>query len=148
MVGVRIRGFVVLAFVMLVGALVFAATAGAQSAGQGQYGSDQLNSGDGGTTDALNSSDGGNNNLTADAQRDAAGFACADIVEISRSASRHQYNFSSARLQECLAREVLDGGVKGRLADTGGAPLLPIAAFLLTGVGIFVGRALVSRRGR
>ena len=127
------------------GALVFAATAGAQSAGQGQYGSDQLNSGDGGTTDALNSTDGGNNNLTADAQRDAAGFACADIVEISRSGSRHQYNFSSARLQECLAREVV-GETKGRLADTGGPPLLPMAAFVLVGAGIFMGRAVLSRR--
>jgi hypothetical protein len=146
MVGVRIRVFVVLAFVMLVGALVFAATAGAQSAGQGQYGSDQLNSGDGGTTDALNSSDGGNNNLTADAQRDAAGFNCVDIVEISRSANRGQYDVSSARLQECLAREVLDGGVKGRLADTGGAPLLPIAGFVLVGLGLFVGRAVLARR--
>jgi hypothetical protein len=76
------------------------------------------------------------------------GFSCVDIVDISQSASRNQYNFSSARLQECLARQVIDDVKGDRLADTGGAPLLPIAASLLAGVGIFVGRALVSRRLR
>jgi hypothetical protein len=91
------------------------------------------------SADGLRAGDGASSN---------EGFSCADIVDISQSASRDQYNFSSARLQECLAREVLDGGVKGRLADTGGAPLLPIAAFLLTGVGIFVGRAVIYRRDR
>ena len=138
----RIRGFVVLAFVMLVGAQVFAASAGAQSTVQRQY-----DRGDDGLTaeEEIGGEDRGNDDLAFDADRAAGEFSCAEIVEISRSASRHQYNFSSARLQECLAREVV-GETKGRLADTGGPPLLPMAAFVLVGAGIFMGRAVLARR--
>ena len=71
-----------------------------------------------------------------------------EIVEISQSASRDQYNFSATRLQECLAREVIDDVKGDRLADTGGASLLPIAGCILAGLGLFVGRALFSRRER
>jgi hypothetical protein len=77
---------------------------------------------------------------------DAAEFRCVDIVEISQSANRDQYDFSSARLQECLEREVIDDVKADRLADTGGTPLLPIAAFLLLGTGNFLGRAVLWRQ--
>lgn len=98
------------------------------------------------TTPETTTADAQTEDLTADADRAAAEFRCAEIVEISQSASRNQYNFSAARLQECLAREVIDD-VKGeRLAETGGPPLFPIAAFVLIGAGIFLGRAILSRR--
>jgi hypothetical protein len=86
--------------------------------------------------------------LRAGDEARAAGFSCVEIVEISQSASRDQYNFSAARLQECLAREVIDDVKGDRLADTGGASLLPIAGCILAGLGLFVGRALFSRRER
>ena len=137
-----------MAFAMLACALAFAGTAWAQQDPEdGQYVNDdftveQATTPETRTTaDSLNSDD-----LRAeDDVRGAAGFSCVDIVEISQSGSRNQYNFSSARLQECLAREVV-GETKGRLADTGGPPLLPIAAFVLVGAGIFMGRAVLSRR--
>ena len=67
-------------------------------------------------------------------------------MEISQSASGDQYNFSAVRLQECLAREVIGDVKADKLADTGGPPLLALAALLLVGAGIFVGRAVLSRR--
>ena len=80
-----------------------------------------------------------------------AEFRCEEILEISRSADRNQYNFSAERIQECLAREVMDKDRrKGKLADTGGpgsAALIPVAALLLGGAGILVGRSVFSRRG-
>ena len=58
--------------------------------------------------------------------------------------------FIAERIEECLAREVIDkDAVAGKtLADTGGAPILPIAAFLLAGVGIFVGRSVLLGSSR
>lgn len=94
----------------------------------------------------------------------AAALNCVDILRFFRAsgASGAQYQYkdlklernrdfdvvSDQRLQECLAREVIDrDAVKGaKLADTGGAPLLPIAAFVLVGVGILVGRPVLSSR--
>ena len=112
----------------------------------------------GGTTTGANTTGGTNTSdtTTAEAQADAlrgenvsaSEFRCEDIVEISQSANRDQYNFSSARIQECLARQVIDGVKADRLANTGGPPLLPIAACILAGLGIFAGRALFPRRGR
>jgi hypothetical protein len=112
------------------------------------FAADQIDDGSGGgaAADDLSSSGGDNNDLTTDARRDAAELSCVDIVEISQSASRDQYNFSAVRLQECLAREVIGDVKADKLADTGGPPLLALAALLLVGAGIFVGRAVLSRR--
>jgi hypothetical protein len=81
------------------------------------------------------------------ARRGTEGFRCEEVLEIFRSASEDQYEFSAARIEECLAREVIDDR-RGKLAETGGPPLLPVAAFLLIGAGIFVGRSVIRSRER
>jgi hypothetical protein len=82
-----------------------------------------------------------------DALRGAEGFRCEEILRIFRSAADDQYDFSAARIEQCLAREVMDDR-RGKLAKTGGTPLLPVAAFLLLGAGILVGRSVSSWRER
>lgn len=77
-------------------------------------------------------------------------FRCEEIVEINRSADADQYDFSDARIQECLEREVVDRSKhKGELTDTGGpgpAALVSVAAILLAGAGLLVGRVVLSGR--
>ena len=77
-------------------------------------------------------------------------FRCEEIVEIHRGADVSQYDFSEARIQECLEREVVDRSKhKGKLTDTGGpgpAALVSVAALLLAVAGFLVGQVLVSGR--
>ena len=80
--------------------------------------------------------------------RRAEEFRCEEILRIERSAANDQYDFSAERIEECLAREVIDDVKADRLADTGGPPLLPIASFVLIGAGIFVGRSVFRGRER
>ena len=79
-----------------------------------------------------------------------AELRCEEIIEIHRGADADQYDFSEARIQECLEREVVDRSKhKGKLTDTGGpgpAALVSAAALLLGGAGFLVGRVLVSGR--
>lgn len=79
-----------------------------------------------------------------------AKLRCKEIIEIQRGADADQYDFSEARIQECLEREVVDRSKhKGKLTDTGGpgpAALVSAAALLLAGAGFLVGRVLASGR--
>ena len=80
----------------------------------------------------------------------AVEFRCEEIIEINTSADRNQYDFSAGRLQDCLARKVIDRSKhKGELTDTGGpvfAALVPVAALLPGGAGILVGWSVLSGR--
>ena len=107
------------------------------------------------TTDTTDTTDAkGDTDSTAETEADdqvadvrsESEFRCEEIIEINASADADQYSFSSERLQECLAREVIDkDAVAGKtLADTGGLPLLPIGGLLLAGAGILVGRLVFS----
>ena len=148
------RAFTVLAFAMLACALVLAGTAWAQpGTANDQYSNDDITveqTTTPETTTTTTDSQSSDDLRAGDDLRSAAGFSCVEIVDISQIANRSQYNFSSARLQECLAREVIDGVRGDRLADTGGSSLglLPIAAFILIGLGLFMGRAVLYRRDR
>jgi hypothetical protein len=111
---------------------------------------------------------GNNGNLEGARAEDvdaAAELNCVEILRVFRasgaSGAQYQYKdlklernrefdlFDDDRLQECLAREVIDkDAVAGKtLADTGGAPILPVAAMVLAGVGIFVGRSVLFGGG-
>ena len=144
----RSRIFTVLAVAMLAWASVllvadFAAAQGASSSAQYQQRDDL-------TFDRFDDDFNNSNfddNVAADTRREAGEFRCADIVEISRSAARDQYNFSAARLQECLAREVI-GDTKGRLADTGGPPLLLFAALASFACAVVAGVSLLRAATR
>jgi hypothetical protein len=78
----------------------------------------------------------------ADDRRGLAEFRCREVLEVFRSAGENQYRFSAERIEECLAREVIDDGVKGEtLANTGGPPLLLVLgslAIALGGAGILL----------
>ncbi len=74
--------------------------------------------------------------------RDAVGFRCEQILELSRSAGRSQYDFSAERIDECRRQEVLVDTIPGKvksLPDTGGPPLLLLpwaVALVVAGISV------------
>jgi hypothetical protein len=71
---------------------------------------------------------------------------CEEILETTRRAGANQYSFSSERIEQCLAREVIVGSIpKGTLPGTGGPFPLLVLGLAAVALGEVVGIAILRR---
>jgi hypothetical protein len=148
MASMRTRIFTTVTVAMFAWGLFFAVMAGAQETTDTITGNTGTTTADTTTTDRSSVSP---ETTTAGSQaassvdRSADNFRCVNILRIIRNPTRHQYNFSSQRIQQCRSGDVLANTIPRRnLPNTGGPPLLGLAVL---GVAALVAGASVFRAG-
>jgi LPXTG-motif cell wall-anchored protein len=144
----RTRVFTTVTVAMFAWALFFAGMAGAQETTESITGSAGTTTADTTTTDrssALPETTTAGSQAASSVDRSADNFRCVDVLRIIRNPTRHQYNVSSQRIQQCRSRDVLANTIpRSNLPNTGGSPPLGLAAL---GVAALVAGASVFRAG-